>query len=381
MAIQKNVHALAISGQKPSGETCPTAEAKTAQQFLDVAMDREQLLFEEPEKRFIKECFARSDKILYIQNIANRSRNKWRRIEAILSLGYAEDTSALEIIKRSLYDKDDDISYFSMLALGLIKNAQSAKILLDYLKKNIFRASKIVSILVTFPAAIVDEIMKLTADADASIRFWSLKLISKFKPERYISQVEQLTKDASSDVRAAACECLGKIGRKEVKNALLKCLKDNQWFVRMQAVRALSSILGDEAMPEVIDLIKDNSLLVKESVKTAMTSHIEATLPFIEKILSGPDELAKKEVIEALDISGYIMKLLNSIISENGKERSDAINLLKWMLRAKSHSGIETALSNFEQNRQNKILEVIKNIDRPFAGHVEKKLKQEINEL
>ena len=381
LAIKTNVHSLAISGQKPSGETCPTVSAKTPEQFLDVEMDREELLFDEPEKQFIKECFVTSDKILAIQTIAKNSKNKWRRIEAVLSLGYAEDLSSLDIIKEALYDRDDDVAYFSMLALGLIKNVKSAKILLDYLKKNIFRASKIASILEAFPVSITDEVIKLTDDPDASVRFWAIKLISKLNPKAYTGKVEELTRDPSADVRSAACECLGKIGHKEAKASLLKCLKDSAWYVRMQAVRALSTILGEEAIPDIAGLMKDDSVLVKDSVKTAMSGHIETSRPFIEKILSGQGELIKKEAIEALEISGYMTKVLHDLISEDNKRREASTSLLRAVIKASAHSGVESALDDFTGNMQDRILTAIKDIDKPFAEHMEKKLKHQIEEI
>lgn len=379
--IKKNIHNLAVTGQKPSDAACPMVNTETAQQFLDVEMNRQAVLFNEAEQKFIKECLARSNKISHLKKIAKRSKDKWRRIEALLSLGYAEDDSSLEIFKNSLFDKDKDISYFSMIALSMIRDVLSAKILLDFLKRDISNSYKIVSILESFPASIVDEVIKMAGDPNPRVRYWAIKLISKFKPERYIKRIEDLTSDESSDVRAAACECLGKIGERGAKDAILKGLKDNTWFVRMHAVRALSSVLGDECIPEVIGLIEDNSLFVKESVKMAMIDHIETALPYIEKILKGEDEIAKKESIEALESSGYIIKLLKGVLSKENKERSHAINLLKEMIKGSAHFGLETALGDFEQDSRVKVLEAIKDIDKAFAEHIEKRLNQQLNEL
>src|SRR3990167_1902147 len=85
--IKKNVHDLAVSGQGPSDETCPIVNTETMQQFLDVEMNREAVLFNESEREFIKKCLGASDKIPLLRGIAKKAKDKWRRIEAILSLG------------------------------------------------------------------------------------------------------------------------------------------------------------------------------------------------------------------------------------------------------------------------------------------------------
>lgn len=379
--IKKNIQSLARSGQNSMADTCLQLPIKSMEQFLDVATNREAVLFSEPERNLIKECFGESDKIARIQRIARSSRNKWRRIEALLSLGYAQDASSLDIMKEAALDKNGDVAYYSLLALGLIKNIESAKILLELLKKKISSPAKVVSILETFPPAIVDEAAMLLDDANPMVRFWAVNLVAKFRDGRYVKKIEGLTGDTSTDVRAAACGSLGGIGRRESKDVLLKCLKDKSSIVRMNAVRSLSTLAGDETMGEIAGLIKEDSLLVRGAVKTAMAGHIDAALPFIEKILSGDDELAKKEAIEAFEISGYMTKLLKNIISNDSNRKEGAVNLLRSMIKAHAHFGVAAAFADLGRAEREKAMEELQTIDRPFAEHVAKKIRGEIAEL
>lgn len=381
LAIKKNVHALAAAEQKPTGEICLAVEAKTSQAFLDVEMGREGVLFEETEKQFIKKCFSFPEKMGLVRSLAKGSRNKWRRIEGLLSLGYSEDPGALEIIKEAVNDKDEDIAYFALLALSLIKDIGSAKILLGLLRDHPAQARKIMSILEKFPPFVADEAIKLTDDSDPAIRAWALKLISKLGPERYFSKIVEFASDPSTDVRVAVCDCLKVIGREEARNVLLRCLKDTEWPVRIHAVRALTAISGGEAMREIAALMNDGSLAVREAVKYAMAGHIKESLGFIEKIFVDGDEMAKKEAIEALDISGYTATILKGLVSEDNSERDASTRLVEKMLKASAHFGIETALYNFNRPSQKKILEVIKSIDAPFAWHLEKRSKNVTEEI
>ncbi len=384
VSIKKNLYKLALSGQTPSEKTCPLAVSdSTIQQFLDIEANRlrEVLFFDEPEQKLFKDCFATPDKIAKIENIAKRSTNKWHRVEAIISLGYAQDVSAIGILEKILLDKDEDVSYFSMVALGQIKTASSAKILIGLLKKRPTARYKIASILENFPPATIYEVIELADDPDPSVRFWAMKLISKLKPESYIKKVEALTDDESGDVRAAACECLGSLEKRAAKVALLKCLKDRIWFVRMHAARALSKILGKECIPYVIDLIKDNSWYVIDTVKHIMAEHIETALPYIEESLYGEDEIAKRTSIESLEVSGYVKKLLYDSFSEDNDRSSRALRILEGMIKSDAHFGLERALSNLEEAPRNKFFEIIKNIDKAMGEHIEKKLNQQLDEL
>lgn len=385
--IKKNIYELVLAKKTPAEDVClPIVTGSTVQQFVDVATNRirDVVFFNDSEQKLFRECFATPEKLHRLGKVAKRLWGKWRRIEAIISLGYSGDPFVLPILEKTISDRDRDIAYFSMVALGQIKTIGAAKILLEFLKKRPFARYKVASILEGFPASITDEVIKLTEDSDPSLRFWAIKLtptpknlVWGFMPERHMKRIEGLTTDESDDVRAAACECLGNLGRKDAMPALSKCLNDEVWYVRMHAVRALSKVLGKESIPHVITLIGDNSLYVIDSVKAVMSEHIEESLPFIEKFLYGKDDMAKKASIEALDTSGYITKVLRNVISQDDKERLRAIHLLEGMIRSHAHSGLETAMADFTPEEREKILKVIKNLDEGLSVHIDKRLKQE----
>jgi HEAT repeat protein len=325
------------------------------------------VFFNESEQKLFKDSFVTAQKIAQIEKTALRPQNKWRRIEAILSLGYAQEAAALKTLRQTILDRDEDVAYFSMLALGQIKSIESAKILLDFLKKNTPSRFKVVSILEDFPPGIIDEVGKLLEDKSGAVRFWAVRLISEFKPERYLKNIEELTRDESEEVRAAACESLGQMGKKEAKDTLSKCLKDEFWLVRANAVKALAKVCGKECLPEVMYLINDGSLSVIDSVKDVMTANIQAALPYIEKFFSGPDGTAKRAAVEALEESGYVVNMFNGILSGNDKERAESINLLEGMIKSQACLGLASALSSFSGPARRKLLSVIADINRPLA--------------
>ncbi len=378
--IKNNLRRLAESAEDASRDVCPAIIGRvTTGQFMEIVRDKELVLplgFE----RELRECFIASGKIGAIERIARSSHNKWLRIQAIISLGYTNSPEALQILKKTILEEDEDIAYYSMLSLGQIKNNASARILLDFLGKHVFSGHRTVSLLASFPDTIIEEVVARTHDRDHMVRFWAIKLVTQFRSKQYTQRIEEMTLDDSPDVRAAACQCLGELGEQGSKGALVTCLKDRMWYVRMHAIRALSKIAGPECVPDIADLLNDKAWLVRDSVKRAMMRNIEASLPYIEKILHSDAHRAKRDCIEALEESGYLMVLLKNILSGDERLKKGGEHLLEGIIKSGGHSGLESALSGFGVEPRNRIVESIKGISKSFADHVDKKLKHMLNE-
>ena len=304
--IKNNLSRLFLSGDN-AGLITPSITNATPSDFLDIETNRQKynVFFNESEQQVFKEHFITADKIKTLESLAKGAGNKWLKVEAIVALGYTQDDSAPDILEKLLYDKDEDISYLSALAIGQISTMKSVSILMRFLKERPFLRRKIASILESLTLNITDEVIKFADDTDTDVRAWAIKLLSRSVSKEYIKKVEEKTEDPSPEVRAAACASLAKLNDKNCRKALVGLLKDDIWFVKMHAVRALSKIFGGEALPEIMRLINDGSLLVLESVKEAMVDNIDAALPYMNEILAGRDELAKKICKEAMELSGF----------------------------------------------------------------------------
>ncbi len=372
---RKNIQRLTPKDLHAFKKTFPQVATKISpKQFFEMTKNWGKVYPEELEQ-YLRDFLLASGKIPEIEHRAKEGRNKWRRVEAITFLGYINSPATLEILKDSLLDKDVDVSYFSMLALARIKTRQSAGILLNFLGKHVFSGYKIVSLLESFPPSIVDEILELTESSDPAVRFWAVKLLSKFKPEGEWKRIADLTEDPSPDVRASACECLGILGDKGAKAVLMKRLQDKIWFVRMQAVRALSKIAGAECFPELIKLMsKDSSPFVKESVKNAIIDDISQALPYIEQFLESGDEKVKEYCVNALVDSNYIAEILGNVLSKDSTIRKRATLLLERMVKTNVYFGLKKTLDVFSPNSRAQLLEVVANIDENLVARMNREL-------
>jgi len=304
--IKKNVYALHHSGAKLSANTCaPFTEGSTPQQFLDIETNRDSVFFNKDEQEIFKSCFTSPEKLKKIEKIAASSRNKWRRIEAMLILSYLDDESAPAICEKSLKSSNDDIRYFSMLALGQMKTGRSAEILVRLLKNDNFSRRKIVSMLELFPPDVTSSYAAgLLKDKKLEVRFWALKLLSRLNPKKHLNEILELFLDPADEVRAEVCECIGNSDNKTMADKLYIALKDKSWIVRSAAVKALPVLIGDACIRNVMELLKDSSLTVLSAVKEVLINHIDAAKPYMEHIFSGDDAMSKlicAEVIEEAD--------------------------------------------------------------------------------
>lgn len=382
--IKEHVYELVLSGEEINKEECAKIiSVSTPQQFLDVATNRnrELIFFNDSEQELFKKHFLSAQNISRLKKIAKNPGNKWHRIEAIMSLGYANVTNAADIFKKTIFSKDEDIAYFSMMALGQFKNAESARALIELCKKNPLWRHKLFSILESFPPDVIDEIMKLMKDKDASVRLWAMKLASKFNVKGHFVEIKKLVDDKSPEVRAALYECLGKSGTKAYEDILVAALEDDSWLVRASAARGLSSLLNGKCMPLIMKLANDGSLYVIDAIKDIMISYPEEAMPYMEKFLEGGNPMAQKISLEALERSGYIIKILTALASkeEGGSEKSE--RLIRAIIKKGGHNiGIEASIEMLDAPLRSRAISEIKKIDAGLAEHLDKKIKGEISE-
>jgi len=381
--IKRHVYEVLLAGQGADDEKFSGLIAQTTpEQFLDITTnrDRELIFFNDSERQIFRKNFISGQKIDHLKKIARGHRNKWKRIEAIMGLGYAGIADSTDVLKKTLWDKDEDISYFSMVALGQIKEIDSAKTLLDYVRKKVSIRYKMISVLEAFPQWIAEEIVKLLTDPDPAVRLWSIKMMSKFANVKYADKAREMMKDPDAEVRAAAAEFLGLVGSSDAEGILKACLKDEEWRVRAGAVKALASLLGAKAVPLVAGLMEDGSLTTVNNVKKVLTDNPKEALPYLEKFLFGNNPIAKNLAVESLEESGWVEKLLNTVASGSDAEAAEAAKILAEIIRSGGRLGFEWVLSNIDQEKQDRVLTRMAKADPKLQEQINKKMKGDIIE-
>lgn len=367
LKIKRNVYELVLSGGN-SGATGagPPPLDVTPSQFLDVVTNRNRdvVFFNEAEQKLIIGDFSSKADIKKVEETALHSRSKWTRIEALMALGYARVKSAPAALAKGINSTDEDVSYYSIIALGQIKDIESGRELLAFLAKKNFHRYKIVSLLESFPKELADDAASLLGNKDPDIQFWALRLISKYGSSSYTAKVEDLASGRSDKVRAAACDCLGETAGHESRGVLVKCLEDDYWLVRSNAAIALSRILKDKCLPDVARLMNDGSISVINTLKNILIEYIDSSFPYIDKYLRSEDAMARKIAIEVLETSGRLKKVFMDALAGD----DEALKTLDALVKANAFSGIKAAMDGLDDRSKERIIGVIKNTDEAMAG-------------
>ncbi len=379
--VGKNLHRLIFQGRKDGGpEELAWIGKLEPFDFLELLKNEKKSVSGDVAEK-LRRYFSEAVDFPKIVAMARGSGNKWRRIEALISLGYVGGEEALEILRAALKDKDGDVAYFSMIAMGKIRTPESARILLAGIGDRVFDGNRVISLLESFPPFVIDEAVAALGHPDPMTRFWAVKLLMIFRPQDLSKKVEPLASDDSPQVRAAACECLGKMGVRGSAEAVRLRLHDPVWFVRRRAIKALSRLEGAECIPEIAGFLADENVMVRDGVKKAMAHDIAASLPYIERGLQeGPLSL-KKDYVEVVETSGYLSVLFSDLLFGEAPVRDKARSLLKGMLGSGAHVGIESLLSGFEKETREKILGEIAGIDPGRAEHISQKIAHLMEEI
>ncbi|MFH1394543.1 MAG: HEAT repeat domain-containing protein [Candidatus Omnitrophota bacterium] len=337
----------------------------TPNEFLDIEMNRARdfVFFNASEQKLLKENFLVKETIDATKETALKKGNKWRRIEAILLLGYVGTGEVLAVLAKTALHRDEDIAYFSVKALAQTKTMESVKLLTEIfiVKKNLRQI--IAASFDGLSSRVADIFIELVNKEDPSLKIWALNLASKVGSSGHMNIIKKLTMDPVDEVRAAACECLGKIGGKDAVTYIEKRLVDKSWFVRAHAVIALSELLGAASLAKMMSLINDSSLTVIESVKNALENNIEEALPYLKDIFKGNDDLAKKVAMEALEGSGHLEVIIRGAFKGKGVKQKQYEDILKDVLSSGVYTGLISLIARFDDNEKANFLNKLRSIN------------------
>jgi len=310
------------------------------------------------------------------------SLNKWKRIQSILLLSDVDPENSADILQKTLESSDEDVRYFSILALNRIRTSTAAKILLSTLKKRLISGYKIASILERFPEVEVSgPLGEGINNEDEYLKYWSLKILSKFNPYPYFETIEKLLTSHSKNIRAAACECLGNVQNEEAIRTVKNCLSDKDWVVRMYAIRALDKLVKEKSVPLIIHFLEERHWFLKEAVKQVLLKYREDSYPFVMDMLKKEDEKLRRDCLEILFEAGYLNDAIKGIISEDADRREESINFLRFVISKGEHYSLDGIIAGRPRSERNKILDTMEKIDKDIATHIRKKIQRKLEDI
>ena len=374
--LTKNLGELTLAENKFMLDECVNLVRKASPfELFNISRQNNSLLRTKFSDEFTI-CLTRAGKIEYAEKTASQCPNKWQRIEAIIIAASLHTPHILSILEQTVNDRDEDIAYFSMLALGEIQSADSVKLLVDLIRQRRFSGQKVAAVLEKFPPQIIPALIEHTADNNAQVRYWMLKVLTRFKPEGYTEQVLPFADDASDDIRAAACEFLGETTATQAVSVLTAKLDDRAWFVRLHAIRALEKITAADSLKHVFDVLDDKSWTIRNEAKNIAIKHITGSLPFIETLLKAGNDMQRHLCLEILDLSGYTRQIITRLgQGENARKEKDEV-LFRSMVISGAFSGIVAAVKTMSDPEKDRIIDIVETIDQSKAQKIAQKLNE-----
>ena len=197
---------------------------------------------------------------------AEQKRKKWERVRAIYDLGWLGDTNTLPVLYRAVADRDDDIAWAAVVALGGMDSAVADQVLLELLDDDRFAASRIAEVLDTSrhwrPVSVLHE--RVQASTPRSL-FWIAYLLGRSEDRAALASLSELKDHPSPDVRAAVAEAFGRLGDQSAIDMLLEMARDEAWFVRLHASRSLGDLAARSSIPVLKAATQDPSWWVRNS--------------------------------------------------------------------------------------------------------------------
>ena len=246
---------------------------------------------------------------------------KWRRIAALRILARDGSYAVLPLLERALGDADEDIVNAAATTLGEIPDERAAALLIAALRQGGASRSRIATQLDEFPLDIGHLLLPLLRDWDSSVRYWSVKLLARYRTLRSLPvELAALGGDDDPAVRAAVAETLGSVGGPAATSTAMALLDDPVPFVRAHAARALGAQGSPELAALVARLLADEEWWVRAGAKRALAQLGPEATEHVMPYLESPDAFARNGAAEVLQNTGVVDQLVRELIAGASSE-------------------------------------------------------------
>ena len=271
---------------------------------------------------------------------ALRARRKWKRIEAIETLGRLEHPEVPEVLAWCLEDTDEDIRYVTMRTLANRSELRAAELLLSLFGTDRVNPKSLLASLEDFPTAIESLVWPRLESPDPKIRAWAATLLEVSKEKESVKFLAKAARDEDADVRSAAIKSLANIGDPDAKEILPQALEDAEWFVRAAAANAAGALGAAGLSGRVIGLLSDRVWWVRQSAKTALIALCPGIEKELEERLTADDRFVRNMVAEILGASGAVDRAATEL--ERDPDSEEARRFFRRLAVAEGRGSIES---------------------------------------
>jgi hypothetical protein len=239
------------------------------------------------------------------------------RLRALAVLARGRDPKAVDLLRSAIEQGDESTSrgllrlVSELTSRGLLRlvselsPVDADELLLETLVAGTLSRSRAATELEPRAGRLHRELIKLSRDPDAQLRYWAVTLLRHEMEHRGPADaVRARATDAAPNVRAAVAEALGFAPAGSAVSLLQELLADDVFYVRSHAARAVAQS-GDELLVNaLLPLLADRNWWVRAAAKESLGALGENGLMVAIAALSHPDAFARDSAIEIIAASG-----------------------------------------------------------------------------
>jgi HEAT repeat protein len=291
-----------------------------------------------PERTALRVALTDFDARAAVESELARTRRKWRRADALSTLGWLADERSVPALRDALHGSDPDLAYVAGQSLADYDAAQACGCLVEALRAGCIPRPLAATLLEGSrfggaPALIADA----RDDRDPEVRSWVAYLLGRCRDARAGKWLASLAADPEPEVRASAAEALGPCPNATI---LARLLHDDHPLVRANAAKAVGRAGLAELASELAPLLRDPRWSVRQSAALSLKNLGGAAVHAVRPLLDDVDRFARNKAAEVLIEEGYVSEQI-TLLGAGERAGAAATLSLTAIARADARSAIE----------------------------------------
>jgi len=312
------------------------------------------------ERALLRETLAEIDASATVRAELSRTRRKWRRAEALFTLGWLGDERSIPTLREALNGRDPDLAYVAGQSLAEYDSARACGCLLRALRTESIPRPLAATLLEGSRYAHAPTLIAQAREvAIPEVRSWVAYLIGRGGDRRAGAWLSSLARDPEARVRASAAEALARCADAATLGRLLA---DEDWLVRANAARSVGQAGLSELAGRLPPLLHDRAWWVRQSATLALKQLGSTSVSVVRPLLEDDDRFARNKAAEILVELGYVSEQIAELAGSES-QIADARRALAAVARAEARASIEAAGEAADAATRERLREVLEEVD------------------
>jgi HEAT repeat protein len=288
---------------------------------------------------------------------AARNGDRRRKRDALRLIGYFGYKSALDVLKATATEEDEQLREVALTSLGFVEDEEALAFLVERARDaNVKTRSAAIRALANAELVRVEPILRAALDdPEPWVRYYAAQALGRLHADSAAERLAAMLEDPAGQVRVAAIEALSQLASSLATSALSAGAKSVDLDIRRACLMGLSNARSPELLPVVLDATLDRDAATRLVAVSALAA-FDATRA-IERL----GELAASDADQSVRSAA-----LSALADRPGQEATRA--LISLLGAPELESRARDALSSPAPGRIDGILAALNIADEELAA-------------